>query len=116
MQQICKRMLSVLLAVAVLLSLTVTAFAADGDADTVLTAADYAAADALFDALDGVEQTAAQRDASTADARGNLRLSQCTGRGRLRFGRDERRPGHLVDGAGDRLRLFSPAGADRGRG
>lgn len=65
MQQICKRMLSVLLAVAVLLSLTVTAFAADGDADTVLTAADYAAADALFDALDGVEQTAAQRDAST---------------------------------------------------
>lgn len=65
MQQICKRMLSVLLAVAVLLSLTVTAFAADGDADTVLTAADYAVADALFDALDGVEQTAAQRDAST---------------------------------------------------
>lgn len=65
MQQICKRMLSVLLAVAVLLSLTVTAFAADGDADTVLTAADYAAADALFDALDDVEQTAAQRGAST---------------------------------------------------
>ena len=37
MQQICKRMLSVLLAVAVLLSLTVTAFAADEQA--VLTVA-----------------------------------------------------------------------------
>ena len=58
MQQLFKRMLSVLLAAAVLLSLTVTAFAADGGADTALTAADYAAADALFDALDGVEQEA----------------------------------------------------------
>ena len=34
MQQLFKRMLSVLLAAAVLLSLTVTAFAADGGADT----------------------------------------------------------------------------------
>ena len=65
MQQLFKRMLSVLLAAAVLLSLTVTAFAADGGADTALTAADYAAADALFDALDGVEQEAVRRDAST---------------------------------------------------
>ena len=68
MQQLFQRMLSVLLAVAVLLSLTVTAFAADGSADVPLTAADYAAADALFDALDDVEQTAARRDAS-ADGR-----------------------------------------------
>ncbi len=65
MQQLFKRMLSVLLAAAVLLSLTVTAFAADGGTDTALTAVDYAAADALFDALDGVEQEAVRRDAST---------------------------------------------------
>ena len=68
MQQLFKRMLSVLLAVAVLLSLTVTAFAADDGADAALTAADYAAADALFNALEDVEQTAARRDAS-ADGR-----------------------------------------------
>lgn len=61
MQQLFKRMLSVLLAVAVLLSLTVTAFAADDGADAALTAADYAAADALFNALEDVEQTAARR-------------------------------------------------------
>lgn len=54
MQQLFKRMLSVLLAVAVLLSLTVTAFAADDGADAALTAADYAAADALFNALEDV--------------------------------------------------------------
>ena len=68
MQQLFKRMLSVLLAVAVLLSLTATAFAADDGADAALTAADYAAADALFNALEDVEQTAARRDAS-ADGR-----------------------------------------------
>ena len=68
MQQLFKRMLSALLAVAGLLSLTVTAFAADDGADAALTAADYAAADALFNALEDVEQTAARRDAS-ADGR-----------------------------------------------
>ena len=68
MQQLFKRMLSVLLAAAVLLSLTVTALAADDGADAALTAADYAAADALFNALEDVEQTAARRDAS-ADGR-----------------------------------------------
>ena len=43
MQQLFKRMLSVLLAVAVLLSLTVTAFAADDGADAALTASIVAA-------------------------------------------------------------------------
>ena len=64
MQQRFKRMLSVLLAVAVLLSLMVTAFAADSGADNTLTAADYAVADTLFDALDDVQETAAQRGTS----------------------------------------------------
>ena len=68
MQQLFKRLLSLLLAAAVLLSLTVTALAADDGADAALTAADYAAADALFNALEDVEQTAARRDAS-ADGR-----------------------------------------------
>ena len=68
MQQRFKRMLSVLLAVAVLLSLMVTAFAADSGADNTLTAADYAVADTLFDALDDVQETAAQRGTS-ADGR-----------------------------------------------
>ena len=67
MQQLFKRMLSVLLAVAVLLSLTVTAFAADDGADAALTAADYAAADALFNALEDVEQTAAVFDLLLGD-------------------------------------------------
>ena len=68
MQQLFRRMLSVLLSAAVLLSLTVTAFAAGSDADDTLTAADYAVADTLFDALDDVQETAARRGAS-ADGR-----------------------------------------------
>ena len=67
MQQLFKRMLSVLLAAAVLLSLTVTALAADDGADAALTAADYAAADALFNALEDVEQTAAVFDLLLGD-------------------------------------------------
>ena len=107
MQQLFKRMLSVLLAVAVLLSLTVTAFAADDGADAALTAADYAAADALFNAAGCI-----RRRAHT----GHLRLSQRAGRGRARLGRDEWRTDQLDDGAGHRLCLFSASGADRGGG
>ena len=69
MQQLFKRMLSVLLAAAVLLSLTVTALAADDGADAALTAADYAAADALFNALEDVEQTISTRRTRSCPAR-----------------------------------------------
>ena len=79
MQQLFKRMLSVLLAVAVLLSLTVTAFAADDGADAALTAADYAAADALFNALEDVEQTGAHRPSATISTR---RTRSCPARSR----------------------------------
>ena len=116
MQQLFKRMLSVLLAVAVLLSLTVTAFAADDGADAALTAADYAAADALFNALEDVEQTAARRDAS-ADGRTQAICDYLNAQDAVVPGSvDERRTDQLDDGAGHRLCLFSASGADRGGG